>query len=159
MVLRWQWNSSRISKKFVLFVRNSERRNWIHAKLYFLTSWLRCWRNLYNRWHSWKSMSKFNFIKCCKNTLYRTVVRGGWWDWAIFTTALFYIIDFHCPTYIILWKIIHCPKGPYESWKISNYFGESRAWFRRLRSKLYIPSTINIDLILWHTQLIVCAVK
>ena len=26
-------------------------------------------------------------------------------------------------------------------------------------SKLYIPSTINIDLILWHTQLIVCAVK
>jgi hypothetical protein len=28
-----------------------------------------------------------------------------------------------------------------------------------LRSKLYIPSTQNIDLILWHTQLIVCAVK
>ena len=27
------------------------------------------------------------------------------------------------------------------------------------RSKLYIPSTLNIDLILWHTQLIVCAVK
>ena len=26
-------------------------------------------------------------------------------------------------------------------------------------SKLYIPSTLNIDLILWHTQLIVCAVK
>ena len=25
--------------------------------------------------------------------------------------------------------------------------------------KLYIPSTLNIDLILWHTQLIVCAVK
>ena len=25
--------------------------------------------------------------------------------------------------------------------------------------KLYIPSTINIDLILWHTQLIVCAAK
>ena len=24
-------------------------------------------------------------------------------------------------------------------------------------SKLYIPSTLNIDLILWHTQLIVCA--
>ena len=29
----------------------------------------------------------------------------------------------------------------------------------RLVSKLYIPSTLNIDLILWHTQLIVCAVK
>ena len=26
-------------------------------------------------------------------------------------------------------------------------------------SKLYIPSSLNIDLILWHTQLIVCAVK
>ena len=25
--------------------------------------------------------------------------------------------------------------------------------------KLYTPSTLNIDLILWHTQLIVCAVK
>ena len=23
--------------------------------------------------------------------------------------------------------------------------------------KLYVPSTLNIDLILWHTQLIVCA--
>ena len=27
------------------------------------------------------------------------------------------------------------------------------------RAKLYIPSTLNIDLILWHTQSIVCAVK
>ena len=26
-----------------------------------------------------------------------------------------------------------------------------------LLSKLYIPSTLNNDLILWHTQLIVCA--
>ena len=26
-------------------------------------------------------------------------------------------------------------------------------------SKLYIPYTLNIDLIVWHTQLIVCAVK
>ena len=25
------------------------------------------------------------------------------------------------------------------------------------KSKLYIPSTLKIDLILWHTQLIVCA--
>ena len=24
-------------------------------------------------------------------------------------------------------------------------------------AKLYIPSTLNIDLILWHTQLIMCA--
>ena len=27
----------------------------------------------------------------------------------------------------------------------------------RFVPKLYIPSTLNIDLILWHTQLIVCA--
>ena len=26
-------------------------------------------------------------------------------------------------------------------------------------AKLYIPSTLNIDFILWNTQLIVCAVK
>ena len=31
-------------------------------------------------------------------------------------------------------------------------------WFWT-RPKLYIPSTLNFDLILWHTQLIVCAVK
>ena len=29
----------------------------------------------------------------------------------------------------------------------------------RLLPKLYIPSTLNIDLILWHRQLIACAVK
>ena len=28
-----------------------------------------------------------------------------------------------------------------------------------LDSKLYIPSTLNTDSLLWHTQLIVCAVK
>ena len=27
----------------------------------------------------------------------------------------------------------------------------------KIKSKLYIPSTLNIDLILWNTQLIVCA--
>ena len=26
----------------------------------------------------------------------------------------------------------------------------------QVKSKLFIPSTLNIDLILWHTQLIVC---
>ena len=31
--------------------------------------------------------------------------------------------------------------------------------FSRYDPKLYIPSTLNIDLILWHSQLIVCAVK
>ena len=78
MVLRWQWNSSRISKKFVLFVRNSERRNWIHAKLYFLTSWLRCWRNLYNRWHSWPEVNvKVQFHQMLqKHTLQNRRKRG-----------------------------------------------------------------------------------
>ena len=31
--------------------------------------------------------------------------------------------------------------------------------YTMLDPKLYILSTLNIDLILWHTQLIVCAVK
>ena len=29
----------------------------------------------------------------------------------------------------------------------------------KVRAKLYIPSTLNIDLILWHTQSIVCAIE
>ena len=28
-----------------------------------------------------------------------------------------------------------------------------------LEAKFYIPSTLNTDYLLWHTQLIVCAVK
>ena len=32
-------------------------------------------------------------------------------------------------------------------------------WIFGLFSKLYIPSTLNITLIQWHTQLNVCAVK
>ena len=45
----------------------------------------------------------------------------------------------------------------------SKYFFEEgtklKILFRGLgrEAKLYIPSTLNIDLILWHTQLIVCA--
>ena len=30
-------------------------------------------------------------------------------------------------------------------------------WSFKPRPKLYIPSTLNMDLILWHTKLIVCA--
>ena len=33
----------------------------------------------------------------------------------------------------------------------------NEGYFFARRVKLYIPSTLNIDLILWHTQLIVCA--
>ena len=36
--------------------------------------------------------------------------------------------------------------------------GFKRTFFREY-SKLYIPSTLNIDLILWHTQLIVSALS
>ena len=35
--------------------------------------------------------------------------------------------------------------------------GSSFARLSFLRPKIYIPSTLNIDLILWHTQLNVCA--
>ena len=37
--------------------------------------------------------------------------------------------------------------------------GKVPVYFFRGITKLYIPSTLNIDFILWHTQLIVCAVK
>ena len=32
-------------------------------------------------------------------------------------------------------------------------------WYFVMKTKLYTPSTLNIDLIQWHTHLIVCAVK
>ena len=38
------------------------------------------------------------------------------------------------------------------------WFSDRSFWILfTIYSKLYIPSTLNIDLILWHTQLIVCA--
>ena len=36
------------------------------------------------------------------------------------------------------------------------YFIENPNW--KLEPKLYIPSTLNTDYLLWHTQLIICAV-
>ena len=39
------------------------------------------------------------------------------------------------------------------------FFAESNIFLFGMSPKLYIPSTLNIDPILWHTQLIVCAVK
>ena len=32
-------------------------------------------------------------------------------------------------------------------------------WLDRAEAKLYITSILNIDPVLWHTQVIVCAVK
>ena len=37
-----------------------------------------------------------------------------------------------------------------------NKMQQKNPFFFDLEPKLYIPSTLNIDLILWHTQLIVC---
>ena len=39
------------------------------------------------------------------------------------------------------------------------HYGNTGCGVFKRGSKLYISSTLNIDLILWHTQLIVCAVK
>ena len=43
----------------------------------------------------------------------------------------------------------------------ANLYFDRKSWMEHFNShpKLYIPSTLNIDLILWHTQLIVCAVE
>ena len=53
-----------------------------------------------------------------------------------------------------------CKKCQLGSEKMSNRI-EKSAYVNLVWSdpKLCIPSTLNIDLILWHTQLIVCVVK
>ena len=53
-------------------------------------------------------------------------------------------------TFIYFWTFIPCCMLIRDSWL-----------FRTLEypSKLYIPNTLNTDYLLWHTQLIVCAVK
>ena len=44
--------------------------------------------------------------------------------------------------------------------KVSNFLHTLTLQSRiNLAPKLYIPSTLKIDLILWHTQLIVCALQ
>ena len=46
-----------------------------------------------------------------------------------------------------------CPKIPL------NFRGHQKRENLTSAAKLYIPSTLNNDYLLWHTQLIVCAVK
>jgi hypothetical protein len=54
----------------------------------------------------------------------------------------------------------NCPESMFFSFfsvfqfNLQSRIGKKAA---NLQTKLYIPSTLNIDLILWHTQLIVCA--
>ena len=62
--------------------------------------------------------------------------------------------DFH---FSLTWSICFsfCPKSGWKNWSkqsIKLHFDINYP-----QSKLHIPSTLNIDLILWHTQLIVCA--
>ena len=45
-----------------------------------------------------------------------------------------------------------------DSLDVTNFSSQHRLR-AALSSKLYIPSTLNVDLILWHTQLIVYAIK
>ena len=48
-----------------------------------------------------------------------------------------------------------CPSRGFACWAVCN----ESFWSLQIKeqSYMYIPSTLNIDLILWHTQLIVCA--
>ena len=46
-----------------------------------------------------------------------------------------------------------------QTQKYVSQFREPKIPALSKQPKLYISSTLNIDLILWHTQLIVCAVK
>ena len=60
--------------------------------------------------------------------------------------------EFHCNTKAAGWL-----NGAHPTGKFCTMSAEFEKF--RLKPKSYIPSTLNIDLILWHTQLIVCAVK
>ena len=61
------------------------------------------------------------------------------------------LLEFKC-NFIWFWS--NCDL--YFSFLFSCYFSSNQNG-KGSPSKLYIPSTLNIDLILWHTQLIVCA--
>ena len=58
-----------------------------------------------------------------------------------------------------IWRLV--TSGPFENFIMLLIVGNTILLMLKvsLQSKLYIPSALNIDLILWHTQLIVCAVK
>ena len=62
--------------------------------------------------------------------------------WSIFAARRFFsrgkLIKLQCHTYLTIFLLPLKSQGS---------------------PKLYIPSTLNIDLILWHTQLILCALK
>ena len=53
-------------------------------------------------------------------------------------------------------QLLKLSKGVF---KIAVNIRKSKGWNCKIGPKLYIPSTLSIDLILWHTQLIVCALK
>ena len=61
-------------------------------------------------------------------------------------------------TYVLCMYILR----PVWIW-VQQWWGEIPFWVSNsafmCQPKLYITSTLNIDLILWHTQLIVCAIK
>ena len=55
--------------------------------------------------------------------------------------------------YIFAWEIFYCLR----SLALNHDFMNRNGILGTAEPKLYIPSTLNIDLIMWHTQLIVCA--
>ena len=109
-------------------------------------------------------------IMCCtkKKLLYKGLV---WTQHNImfYTAQLIISISFICkPQRITLQRLDFHPMQTSGTMLVVVRIGaqcrqcrivlESSQTFGR-SPKLYIPSTLNIDLILWHTQLIVCAVK
>ena len=91
-------------------------------------------------------------IHVCKYLLHEIVT----WQRQL-SPDYFRVWNKHAPTFINFWNFFQ------ELW---SYYGLKRLKFYyisvhilRTTSKLYTPSTLNIDFIQWHTQLNVCAVK
>ena len=77
------------------------------------------------------------------------------------TTQLIHLITLGIAyAYYIMYVAHPCLALSILGWKLMKFIFSGIAQTKyALKLKLYIPSTLNIDLILWHTQLIVCAVK
>ena len=55
--------------------------------------------------------------------------------------------------------LLHCLLDMYLNWGPMSIMSNVFFTVHIQSYIIYIPSTLNIDLTLWHTQLIVCAVK
>ena len=122
------------------------------------TFWTVCPTQIFNGFRSWTHLSLF----------YSCLVWWQWFYWELYTKTLPDIIKLiveRMPRKNLVgnWFMEMFSDPPEKecfcqfSWdlELKFYAWPELPWW----AKLYIPSTLNIVFILWHTQLIVCAVK